>query len=222
MPLVQNVRNVVDARGIRAIDHALALHVAHERDLVLLLLGYLAVAAQHERVGHDANASKLRHRMLRGLGLQLPGGCQVRYEGAVDEQRVVPSQLVSELTHRLEKRLRFDVPHGATDFAHDHVHVVVRHRPNPRLDLVGDVGDDLHRLSQELAAAFLGDDGGVHLARGDVRLLGQAAAQEPLVVPEIEVGLRTVVGDEHLAVLERVHRARIDVEVRVELLHRPP
>jgi len=41
-------------------------------------------------------------------------------------------------------------------------------------------------------------------------------------VAEIEVGLAAVVGDEHLAVLERVHRSRIDVEVRIELLHRDP
>jgi hypothetical protein len=41
-------------------------------------------------------------------------------------------------------------------------------------------------------------------------------------VPEVEVGLTAVVGDEHLAVLEGVHRARVDVDVRVELLHRDP
>jgi hypothetical protein len=41
-------------------------------------------------------------------------------------------------------------------------------------------------------------------------------------VPEVEVGLAAVVGDEDLAVLERVHRAGIDVDVRVELLHRDP
>ena len=39
---------------------------------------------------------------------------------------------------------------------------------------------------------------------------------------DVEVGLGAVLGDEHLAVLERVHRARVDVEVRVELLHRDP
>ena len=49
-----------------------------------------------------------------------------------------------------------------------------------------------------------------------------ALVDEALVVPEVEVGLAAVVGDEHLAVLERVHRARIDVDVRVELLHRDP
>ena len=41
---------------------------------------------------------------------------------------------------------------------------------------------------------------------------------EALVVAQVEVGLRAVLGDEHLAVLERAHRARIDVDVRVELL----
>ena len=39
---------------------------------------------------------------------------------------------------------------------------------------------------------------------------------------DVQVGLGAVVGDEHLTVLERVHRARVDVQVRVELLHRDP
>ena len=39
-------------------------------------------------------------------------------------------------------------------------------------------------------------------------------------MPDVEVGLGAVVGDEHLAVLERVHRPGVHVEVRVELLHR--
>ena len=40
---------------------------------------------------------------------------------------------------------------------------------------------------------------------------------EALVVAEIEIGLGAVVGDEHFAVLIRRHRARIDVEIGVEL-----
>ena len=39
---------------------------------------------------------------------------------------------------------------------------------------------------------------------------------------DVQVGLGAVVGDEHLTVLERVHRARVDVEVGVELLHGDP
>ena len=47
----------------------------------------------------------------------------------------------------------------------------------------------------------------------------EVGVEEALVVADVEVGLGAVVGDEDLAVLERVHRAGVDVEVRVELLH---
>ena len=38
-------------------------------------------------------------------------------------------------------------------------------------------------------------------------------------MPDIEVRLGPIIGHEDLAVLERVHRAGVDVEVRIELLH---
>jgi hypothetical protein len=41
--------------------------------------------------------------------------------------------------------------------------------------------------------------------------------REALVVAQVEVGFGTVLGDEHLAVLERAHGARIDVDVGIEL-----
>ena len=86
---------------------------------------------------------------------------------------------------------------------------------DPGLDLVCDVGDDLHRCPEEVAAPLLLNDGQVHRAGGDVRVAAQVLAGEALVVPEIEVGLSPIVGDEHLAVLERVHRAGIDVKIRI-------
>ena len=43
---------------------------------------------------------------------------------------------------------------------------------------------------------------------------------EPFVVSQVEIRLGAVVGDKHLAVLERGHRSRIDVDVRVEFLKR--
>ena len=39
---------------------------------------------------------------------------------------------------------------------------------------------------------------------------------------EVEVGLGAVLGDEDLAVLERAHRPRVDVDVGVELLQLDP
>jgi hypothetical protein len=56
-------------------------------------------------------------------------------------------------------------------------------------------------------------------SRGDVVLLGEGAVDEALVVAQVEVGLRAVVGHEYLAVLERRHGAGVHVDVGVELLH---
>ena len=50
------------------------------------------------------------------------------------------------------------------------------------------------------------------------RVAGEVLVDEALVVPEVEVGLGAVLGDEHLAVLKRAHRAGVDVEVGIELL----
>ena len=87
------------------------------------------------------------------------------------------------------------------------------------LDLVGDVRDHLHRRAEVVAAAFLGDHAFVDAAGREVAVPAGGRAHEALVVPQVEVGLGAVIGDEHLAVLERAHGARIHVDVRVELDH---
>jgi hypothetical protein len=48
----------------------------------------------------------------------------------------------------------------------------------------------------------------------------EVLVDEALVMADVEIGLGPVLGDEDLAVLERAHRARIDVQIRVELLGR--
>src|SRR3974377_929681 len=71
------------------------------------------------------------------------------------------------------------------------------------------------RRAGVVAAALAADDGVVDAARGHVRGAARVRIGEPLVVAEIEVGLRAVLGDEHLAVLIRRHRPRVDVDVGV-------
>ncbi|MNJ66837.1 hypothetical protein D3C77_629510 [compost metagenome] len=46
-----------------------------------------------------------------------------------------------------------------------------------------------------------------------------AGGDEALVVAQVQIGFGAVFGDEHFTVLEGAHRARIDVDVRVELQH---
>ena len=77
--------------------------------------------------------------------------------------------------------------------------------------------NDLHGLAQVVTPALAGDDAFVDPARGQVVVARQLGVREALVVTEVQVGLRAVVGDEHFAVLKRAHRARIHVQVGVEL-----
>src|SRR5439155_23693618 len=68
-----------------------------------------------------------------------------------------------------------------------------------------------------VAAPLLADHALVDLAGREVVALAHPHIDEALVMPEVEVGLGAVLGDKHLAVLERTHRSRIDVDVRIEL-----
>ena len=86
-------------------------------------------------------------------------------------------------------------------------------------DLVGHMRDHLDGLSQVVAAAFFCDHGRIDETGGGIRIAMQVLVYEPLVVTEVEVGLTSIFCDEDLAVLEGVHRARIHVDVRVQLDH---
>ena len=93
-------------------------------------------------------------------------------------------------------------------------------RSNAALDFVRDVRDDLHGFAEIVAFALVVEHGLVNLAAGEVVHPRELGAGEPLVMAEVEVGLRAVVEHIHLAVLIRAHRAGIHVEIRIELLQR--
>ena len=177
-----------------------------------------AVGADEKDVGRDADGAQFLDRVLRRLGLQLAGGRDVGHQRQVHVDGVVARQVVAELADRLEERHRLDVADRAADLAEHEVEVVVAVE-DEILDLVGDVRNDLHGRAEIVAAPLALDDVLVDAAGGDVVGLVGRAVGEALVVAEVEVGLRPVVGDEHLAVLIRAHRARIDVEIGVEFLY---
>ena len=228
---VQHLGDVVDRRGVGRGDHRLLVDVAHQRDLALDRVGQLAVGPADDRVGLDADLAQRGDRVLGRLGLQLPGRPDVGHQRDVQEEAVVPADVVADLACRLEERQRLDVADGAADLGDDDVDParpfvdgpsVPAHGEDAVLDLVGDVRDHLDGVTEVVAAALLGDHAGVDLPGRDVGDLAEVGVEEPLVVADVEVGLGAVVGHEDLAVLERVHRPGIDVEVGIQLLHRHP
>ena len=138
----------------------------------------------------------------------------------MNEAHVFAANFERELTKGFQKEMPFNVAHGATDLGQDDTHIGISPREfvNARLDLIGDVGNELDGLPEIFASALLFDHIFEDLTGGEVVETGQHAVGEAFVVSEIEVCFRTVVEDVDFAVLVRRHRSGIDIEVGVELL----
>ena len=213
-------RDVVDAVHVLAGQDGFDLDVAEHGDLCAHAVGDGVVAAQDEEVRLDAHRLQLAHGVLGGLGLELVGSGDVGHQRAVDEAHVFRALLLAELARRLQEGLRLDVAYRAADLCdHDVCLRLVGQAADAVLDAVGDMGDDLHGAAQIVAAALLVQQREVDGALGDVGLAREVLVDEALVVAQVEVGLKAVLCDEDLAVLEGAHRARVDVEVGVHLLH---
>ena len=162
--------------------------------------------------------------MLGRLGLEFTGSGKEGDQRDVHEGDIVSAQVSAHLTRGLQEGLGLDITHGSANFRDDDIggiamsigHSLGAHNA---LDFIGDVRDDLDGIAQVFAAAFLRNNGGVHLAGRRVRSTGEVHVQETLVVADIEVGFCAIFSDENLTVLEGVHRPGIDVDVGVKLLH---
>ncbi|OPZ03600.1 MAG: hypothetical protein BWZ09_02352 [Alphaproteobacteria bacterium ADurb.BinA305] len=214
--VMQLTGDLVDRVGVQALDDRLGHDVAEQRDLAALVFRHRTVGAAQQDVGLDADLAQLLHRVLGRLGLQFTGGRNVGQQREVDEAGAVAALFEAHLADGLQEGQRFDVAHRAADLDDRHVGALGA-TLDVSLDLVSDVRDDLHGLAQVLAAALLLQHRLVDLAGGEVVALAHLGAGEALVMAEVEVGLGAVFGDEDLAVLERAHGARIDVDVGVQL-----
>jgi hypothetical protein len=125
----------------------------------------------------------------------------------------------NELPDGFEKGQPFDVAHRAADLRDDHVVFgFLGQLADSVLDLVRHVGDHLHGLAEIIAAPFLCDHTLIDLAAGEVVVPGEHAIGKALVMAEVEVGLCAVIEHVNFAVLKRVHRSWIDVEIGIKLL----
>ena len=91
-----------------------------------------------------------------------------------------------------------------------------------RLDFVRDVRNDLDGFAEKLAATFFLNDLEINLTGGVVRLPCQRSVRKSLVVAQIQIRFAAVVQHIDFAMLVGAHGSRIDVDVRIELLHPDP
>ena len=174
----------------------------------------MAGAAQ-KNIGLDADGAQLLDAVLGGLGLEFARRLDEGHQGQMDEGGLAAPQIIVQLADGLEERQALDVAHRAADLDQQEIQPVGIGQ-HEFLDHVGDVRDHLHGAAEIAALALLLDHLGIDAARGDIVGLARRDAGEALIMAQIQVGLRPVIGDIDLAMLERRHGARIDVEIGVE------
>ena len=123
---------------------------------------------------------------------------------------------MDELADRFKERQAFDIADRATDLAQHEIDLIIADAQEV-LDFIGDVRDHLDRFSQIIATPLFLQHVGIDPARGNGIGLARGHASEPLVMAQVQIGFRTVIGDEHFAMFKRRHRAGIDVQIRVQL-----
>ena len=129
------------------------------------------------------------------------------------------ADFVFYLPDSLDKRQGLDVADSTADFRNDDVGIrFFGGKEHTAQNLFRYIRNDLNGAAVKAALALLVEHGKVNAPRRRVGRLGKRCVRKAFVVPEVKVGLRTVVRNENFSMLIRIHRARIDVQVGVEFL----
>ena len=130
------------------------------------------------------------------------------------QQCVRRPQLQLQLAQSFQERLAFDISSGTAHFDHGHLGIARPLNDSP-LNLVGNVRDDLNGPSQIVTASLLAQHGIVYPARRKIIRAAHHRSGKALVMPQIQVRFGAVIGDKNLTVLERTHRARVNVNIGI-------
>ena len=138
----------------------------------------------------------------------------------MDQDCIVRTNFVHELADGLQEWLALDITNRTTDFDDGNLSIsggVVAVKTT--LDLIGNVGNYLYSAATVIATTLLRQNSPVNLTCGYIGIFSQTFINETLVVAKIQISFRTVIGNEHFAVLIRTHRAGVNIDIRIKLLN---
>ncbi len=141
----------------------------------------------------------------------------------MDEQSVFTSQLIAQLPYSFQEGLPLNVADRATNLYNDNIRAVrVPRCKDAALDLIGNMGNNLDSCPQITALALPVNDRFEDAPAGHAGTAQEVLIDKALIMPQVQVTLRAVLCDKNLAMLIRVHGARVYIQVRIQLLHRDP
>ena len=79
--------------------------------------------------------------------------------------------------------------------------------------------DYLYGSTTVITTAFFGKNRPVNFTGCDITLFGETFVNETLIMSQVQIGFRTVIGDEYFTMLNWIHRTRVNIDIRVKFLH---
>lgn len=81
------------------------------------------------------------------------------------------------------------------------------------------MGNNLYCAAAVIAAALFLENSPVHLACRHIGVLVETLVDKTLIMTEVQICLGAVVRHKNFAVLNRIHRTGVDVDIGIKLLH---
>ena len=216
---MQNEWKLINVAGICCVNDCLCINVTHVRNLALESGAQWLFTSTHDDVGLNTTRAKFGNTVLSGLCLLLAAWSNERHQCDMEITHVVTASFITELANCLEERQDFNVTDGSAHFRDHYICVFCGNTANTTFDFVGDVRDDLHCLSQIITATFGRKNGLIDGASCCVRATSEILINESFIVTKVEVCFTAIVSNKHFTMFKRIHCSRINVDVRIQLLH---
>ena len=168
----QQLGHFVNAFRRQVLDDRFLIHVAEHSQFCNHVFRHGMLTAAHQDIRRNTDAAQFLHTVLGGLRLQLARRTDIGNQRYVDVQHVVFAHILFYLADGFQERQAFNIAYRAADLRNDEIRVLVIANPeHPGFDLIGNMGNDLHRAAQIIAPALLGNNGLINLTGGYVRAL---------------------------------------------------
>ena len=177
------------------------------------------IGSKYDNIRMDTHTLQFFDGMLGRFGFMLIAAMQKRNKRHMDVHGIFFTDFQPDLPDCLDKGLPFDVADGAADFC-DHN---VRFRFSADVvykgfDLIRNMRDNLYRAAEVFSSALFVQNIPVDFAGRQIGILIQIFINKTLIMPEIQIRFRTVFRDIYLSVLIGAHSARVNIDIRIELL----
>ena len=221
--LLHEHRYLINASCGKVLNNCVGVYVAEHSHFFAHFLGNRLFAAANQDIRRNTDAAQLFDAMLSRFGFQLTGCGNIRYQRNMNIKHIVLADILFYLTDGFQKRQAFDITYSTADFRNNEVGIILlAYAENALLDFIGDMRNNLYGTAKIIATAFFIYYTLVNLACGRIGVFGQVDINKAFVMSQVKVSFRTVVGYKNLAMLIRAHCARVNIDIRVELLDSNP